>query len=378
MKVLQIGFLCSALIALTGCSVLASDGKRIDYGAQAKQLPSLEVPPDLTVPGSDDRFRIPQSDGSASATYSDYSKEGAQNQIGDVLPELQWVHLEREGAQRWLVVRDNPDNVWPVVKTFFQELGLTIRSEEPAAGVMETEWAKNRALPSSKEKSNPISQSFDDARTAEILDRYIARLERNKDGASTSVYITHNGIKEVVSLNGSHLKWKARPDEPEFAAIMLQRLMIRLGAGELQAALALKKTSEAPVVTPTNIPDTLIEPIGTASLREVSDGTIVMLINDQFDRSWHKVGLAIENSALAVEDLNREKGIFYLKPIKLEQSWLDSLMFWKSDKDTDQQYLVNVKDGGTTCEVTVTDQNGSSNTASKQMLEALYGHLTPR
>ena len=378
MKVLQIGFLCSALVALTGC-VLGSDGKRIDYGAEAKQLPSLEVPPDLTVPGSDDRFRIPQSDGSASATYSDYRKEGSQSQIGTVLPELQWVYLEREGAQRWLVVRDKPDNVWPIVKAFFQESGMTIRSEDPAAGVMETEWAENKALPSGMENSNPISQNFDNARSAAIRDRYIARLERSKDGASTSVYITHNGIREVVSLNGSNIKWEARPDEPEFAAIMSQRLMIRLGAGELQAALALKKASEAPpVATPTNVPDTNIEPIGTASLREMSDGTVVILMNDQFNRSWRKVGLAIENSALAVEDLNRDKGIYYLKPIKLEQSWWDSLKFWKSDEDTDQQYRVHVKDGGVSCEVTVTDQNGSSNTASKQMLEALYEHITPQ
>ncbi|MDX8386514.1 MAG: outer membrane protein assembly factor BamC [Gallionella sp.] len=379
MKVIQIGFLCSALIALAGCSALGSDGKRIDYGADAKQLPSLEVPPDLTVPGSDDRFRIPQSDGSSSATYSDYRKAGSQKQIGAVLPELQWVHLEREGAQRWLVVRDNPDNVWPVVKAFFQELGLTIRSEEPAAGVMETEWAKNRALPSSsKAKINPISQAFDDARNAEIRDRYIARLERSQDGASTSIYITHNGIEEVISLNGRTIKWKARPEEPEFAAIMLQRLMMRLGAGELQAALALKKANEAPVATPTNIPDTNIEPLGTASLRKLSDGTVIILMNDQFDRSWRKVGLAIENSALAVEDLNRAKGIYYLKPIKLEQGWLDGLKFWKSDEDTEQQYRVNVKDGGATSKVTVTDQNGSSNTASKQMLEALYEHITPQ
>lgn len=372
MKVLQIGFLCLALIALTGC-VLGSDGKRIDYGADAKQLPSLEVPPDLTVPGSDDRYRIPQSDGSASATYSDYRKGETQHQIAAVLPELQWVQLEHDGAQRWLVVRDNPDSVWSVVKTFFQESGLTIRSEDPAAGVMETEWAENKALPSSKKIANPISQSYDDARSAKMRDRYIVRLER--DGESTFVYITHNGIEEVKSLNGRTIKWKARPDDPELAAIMLQRLMIRLGAGELQAALALKKASEAPVATQTNIPNTNVEPIGTASLRQLPDDTVVIVMNDKFDRSWRKVGLAIESTALAIEDRNRAKGIYYLKPIKLEQDWLDTIMFWKSKADT-AQYRVNVKDGGETCEVTVTNKEGSSTTASKQILEALYENIT--
>ncbi len=378
MKVLQVGIFCTALIALAGCSTLGSDGKRIDYGAEAKQLPSLEVPPDLTVPGSDDRFRIPQSDGSAIATYSDYSKDGSRSRMATVLPELQWVHLERDGARRWLVVRDTPDNVWPVVKAFFEETGLPVRSEDPAAGIMETEWAENRALSSRTDKTNLASNSFDEARTAKSRDRYIARLERGQDVASTSVYLTHNGIKEVLSLNGSNLKWKARPDDPELAAIMLQRLMMRLGAGELQAALALDNASETPVVPTAGTPDSQSEPVGTASLREVSGGTVMILMNDPFDRAWRKVGLAIENSALAIEDKDREQGIYYLRPIKIERGWFDSLKFWKSDQDTDRKYRVNVKDRGATCEVTITDQAGASNKAGKQMLEALYKNITPQ
>jgi uncharacterized lipoprotein len=51
---------------------------------------------------------------------------------------------------------------------------------------------------------------------------------------------------------------------------------------------------------------------------------------------------------------------------------MDKLMFWKSNEDTTRHYRVYVKDGGTSCEVSVTDQNGASNKASKEMLEGIF------
>ena len=95
-------------------------------------------------------------------------------------------------------------------------------------------------------------------------------------------------------------------------------------------------------------------------------------MNDAFDRAWRKVGLAIEGAGLAVEDKNREKGIYFLRPVKVEKSWLK---FWQSDEDTEHQYRVNVKDGGAICEVSVTDQNGASSTVTRQMVEAIYKHI---
>jgi len=368
MKVLQIGITSAVLVVLASCSVPGSDAKRIDYGAAAKQVPSLEVPPDLTSPSSDGRFKIPQSGDAASATYSDFSKDGTGH-AGAVLPEPQWVRMERDGAKRRLVVKDNADSVWSVVKAFWQENGLPLKSEEPAAGVMETDWVENRA-----KSANAIAQTFDSAHSASTRDQYLTRLERSKDGVSTEVYITHRGIEEELSTKGPAAKWKARANDPELEAIMLQRLMVRFGAAEAQAARALELST--PVAAASAVAaDSTAEPAGTASLREVLGGGVIIIVNDAFDRSWRKVGLAIENSGLAVEDKDREKGIYYLRPIKVERGFLSWLMFWKSDEDTDRQYRVNVKDGGATCEVTITDQDGASNKASKQMLEALYKNI---
>ena len=117
------------------------------------------------------------------------------------------------------------------------------------------------------------------------------------------------------------------------------------------------------------------EPAGLASLREVSGGGTIIVMNDPFDRSWRKVGLALESAGLVVDDKDRDKGIYYLRPVRLDRGWLDKLMFWKSDEDTSRHYRVKVKDGGTSCEVSITDQDGASNKVSKQMLEAIYKNI---
>jgi outer membrane protein assembly factor BamC len=377
MKVLQIWISGAVLVSLVSCSVLGASGKRIDYGAAAVQVPSLEVPPDLTAPAGSDSYKVPQA-ATETATYSDYSKGGKQNRAA-VLPEVQGVHMERNNAERWLVVNQTAENVWPVVKAFWQDLGLTISSEDQAAGVMETAWAENRAknLPAGS-KVSP-NDELNDAYQASERDQYVTRLERSKDGASTEVYITHRGLKTEPSSNKQGPQWVARPSDPELEAIMLQRLMVRFGASETKAAQEVAAVATVPAASAVPAASTaapvLSEPEGMASLRETSAGDTVIVINDPFDRSWRKVGLAIDGAGLKVEDKDRQKGIYYLGPVKLERGWLDKLKFWKSDEDTSRHYHVYVKDEGKSCEVSIVDQDGASNKISKQMIEAIYKNI---
>ena len=381
MKVLQIGISGVVLFSLVGCSSLGSD-KLIDYGAGAKQLPRLEVPPDLTAPETDERYKVPQADGATIATYSDYSKgDTAQGSgAGMVLPEVKGVHLERDGARRWLVVNENPGKVWSVVKAFWQETGLTIISEDQAAGVMETDWAENRAKIPKSVIRDVLGKVFDNVYSSNEKDQYLTRLERSKDGKSTEVYITHRGIEQVYSEDKSSSKWQARANEPELEAIMLQRLMVRFGASEAQVNKAVAADAKAASSTSTGSTDEKLlfghppEPAGTAILREVSGTNVIIVVNDAFDRSWRRVGLAIESAELGVEDKDREMGTYFLRPIKIQSSWTEKLKFWKKS-DLAKHYRVNVKDGGTACEVTVTDQDGASSNVTKQLTEEIYKHI---
>ena len=371
MKVLQIGITSVVLASLVGCSAVGLGDKRIDYRSGATQVPALELPPDLTMPASDDRYKVPGSEGESVATYSDYTRGGVvERRTGSaVLPEVKGARLERNGAQRWLVVNDQPENVWPVVKAFFQENGLNIKSEDQAAGVMETDWAENRAKVEQGVIRETISKVFDSLYSSGEKDQYRARLERGKDGVSTEVYITHHGMEEVLSSDQNTSKWQPRPSDPELEAIMLQKLMARFGASEGQASAAASGEPAAGSTTAA-----VSRGDGKASLQEIFDGSVIIVINDAFDRSWRRVGLAIERAGLAVEDKDRTRGIYLLRPVPAEKGWMDKLMFWE-DSESDRRYRVNVRDGGAACEVSVTDQDGASDEAARKLIEAIYKNI---
>jgi outer membrane protein assembly factor BamC len=364
MKVSHIGICSVVMVTLAGCSAMGLGNKRIDYRAAAVQVPTLEMPPDLTAPQTDDRYKVAGADGESVATYSAYSKEEASPSRGaqakGVLPAVKGVTLERSGTQRWLNVADNAENVWPVVKSFLHDTGLAIQSEDQASGIIVTEWAENRAKISQDAIRNVIGKVFDNMYSSGERDQYRIRMERAKDGASTDIYVTHYGKEEVLDADKNSSKWQSRPNDPELEAELLQRMMIRFGGAPAQAAAVTTGTAAA---------------TGAASVVQLADGSSVIVINDAFDKSWRRVGLAIERAGFVVEDKDREKGIYFLRTVKLEKSWYEKLEFWKSEENSDARYRVNVKDGGASCEVSVVDQNGAVSDISRQKLDAIYKHI---
>lgn len=349
-------------VALAGCSEVGLSSKRIDYKAGAEQVPSLEVPPDLTMPGGSERYKITRGDDPTVATYSDYSKHGGATGgvLSAVLPEAKGARLERDGTRRWLVVNDKPENVWPILKAFWQENNLPIKTEDPAGGVMVTEWVENRAKIPLDFIRKTLGKAFDDLYSSGERDQYRTRLERDKDGVSTDVYITHYGKEEVQDKDKVTTKWQDRPNDPELESIMLQKLLVRFGSSEQQAANDLAAAG-APSVPVTS---------GAVSMR---DG--ILVIEDPFDRTWRRIGLAIEEIGLEVEDRDRTRGQYFLHPVKKEGGWLDKLKFWKNGDDVNKRYRVDIRDGGNTSVVAVSGLEGASQEAAGKILEAIYQNL---
>lgn len=368
MRVSHIGISATLLALLAGCS--SSEGlinKRIDYRAAAAQAPSLEVPPDLTTPVGDERYKVPSGGGETVATYSGYTQGiAAQSRVASmVLPEVKDVRLEREGTKRWLVVKDKAENVWVLVKKFLQENGLPIKSEDQAAGIMETDWVENRAKIPEGGLRKLLGKVVDNMYSSGERDQYRVRLERAKDGLSTEVYITHRGTEEVLDGSKTNFKWQARPSDPEMEAVLLQRLMVRFGISEAQAASAVAGAGSAAPLSGA----------GAAVLQQASGGGSVMVVNDTFDKVWRRVGLALESANLLLEDKDRAKGIYFLRPAKAESGWMDKLKFWKDDEKSDKRYRVNVKGGGAACEVSATDQNGAGDETTQKIIEAVYKNI---
>ncbi len=360
-------------LAATGCSGIES--KKIDYKA-AQKLPTLAVPPDLTAPTGDNRYAIPDTQG-GTATLSSYSQERKTTPVAStaLLPEQDKVRIERAGTQRWLVVQATPQQVWPVVKDFWQETGFIINLESPETGVIETDWAENRAKIPQDGIRNLLGKVIDSAYSTAERDKYRTRIEASAGAVglpSTEIYISHRGMMEIYTTEGrDQTKWQPRPADPELEAEMLRRLMVRFGVEEKQAETLLAKQQtpeQARIVKQAN---------GSGSALEM---------DESFDRAWRRVGLALDRVGFAVEDRDRAKGVYFVRYIdpeidnasKKDEGFFASMAFWNSKKEqSSPQLQIVVSETGATSRVTVTAAEGQTVDANTQnrIINFLYKEL---
>lgn len=372
MKTLQLAVLPLWLLVLAGCGSMSLEEKRVDYKSGAAKAPSLEIPPDLTAPGVQDQYAIPDG-GETSASYSDFAKGGVAQQgtpVSGVLPQSKNVHMERSGTSRWLVVEEKPENVWPQIKAFWQENGFSIKSENMQAGIIETEWAENRAKIPQGGIRSVIGKVLDNLYSSGEKDMYRTRLERIKDGNTTEVYISHYGKEEVLSADQSSSKWQSRPNDPGLEATMLQMLMAKLGgAAEAQAQAGQAQGAFA---------ESTAGMVAAPKLQTLANGSKTILMSEPFDKSWRKLGLALERAGLVVEDKDRGNGVYYLRVAEADkkQGVLDKLAFWRSADSKAMRYRVIVREGSTGVEVAASNDEGASDPEAQRILDALYNQLS--
>ncbi len=175
-----VGFAAVAVL-LAGCSSSVLENKKVDYKS-AKQTKPLEVPPEISAPATSDRYALPDAPARATATYSEYAQDQSEPQsAAGCAAEGGGAHVERAGTQRWLVVDEPAEQVWPVLQEFWQEQGFIIAVDNPQVGVMETDWAENRAKIPQGWLRNALGKVFDQAYSAPERDRYRARVERSAE-----------------------------------------------------------------------------------------------------------------------------------------------------------------------------------------------------
>ncbi|MDZ7751232.1 MAG: outer membrane protein assembly factor BamC [Gammaproteobacteria bacterium] len=357
-----------ALLLLSACdSVPKLGGVVKDKSAEYKSSrsePRLEVPPDLSSSTIRDSMVVPN----AGATFSEFSDEQGRPGAGDeVLVVPEGVEVARDGDKRWLVLEGPPANYWNRVRDFWLEQGLLIQMDNPAIGIMETDWAENRADIPSDFIRNTIGKVFDSLYSAATRDKFRTRFERGSEPNTTEVYITHRGAEEKVQ--GDSTLWQPRPSDPELEAEMLHRLVVFLGVNEQRADRMIAQTRER-------------EP--RASLERRGDGDVALVVKDRFSRAWRRTGLALDRVGFTVQDRDRSRGLYfvrYVDPLATgsdDVSLLSKLNFWSDDEDDRKvEYLISLQEQEATTDVIILDKEGQverSETANR-ILSLLHEQL---
>jgi outer membrane protein assembly factor BamC len=368
----------SVVVGLSACGIMPSTDdvlpdKKVEYKRETQAERNLEIPPDLTSSGIEDSLVVP----GGSTTYSEFVDQrrrgGAAATGRAVLPEPPNVDLRRDGDQRWLVIDAKPDDVWPLIASFWQQNGILLEEQDPAVGVMRTAWIENRADIKSDFITDTIRGFFDGLYAASTRDQFRVRLERGREPGTTEVYLTHRGMEEEVMTDsggrGDQTVWVPRPTDHGLEAVMLQKIMLFLGAAEEDAGQATAKVTEK-------------QPI-RSQLTQTRAGSL-LTINEEFSRAWRITGVALDRVGFAVEDRDRSRGLYFVRyddPFAGEENrgFLSKLAFWRDDKNIDKenQYLVNLRPQGATTEVVVLNKDGerSNSDTAKRILTLIHEQI---
>jgi outer membrane protein assembly factor BamC len=371
LRVLAVGAMALSMAACT--TVFESD--KVDYKSSKKAAP-LDVPPDLTQLQKENRYAVPDGRGVATASGM---QQGAPAQagsgfvpaaggaaVGPIATDA--VRVERAGDQRWLVVKQTPEQLWPQVRQFWQDAGFNLAVESTQTGIMETEWNENRSKIPQDFLRNTLGRVFDRAYSTGERDKFRTRLERLPDG-STEIYISHRGAEEVLTgAQKETTTWTVRPNDPALEAQFLARLVARLTGATEPAQVAAAETTVANAVVAPQHAKLLGDRV------EVDEG---------FDRAWRRVGLALDRVGFTVEDRDRVQGIYfvrYVDPDGSNKGGFFSRLFGSSDKDKEAQryrVLVKAEPNASVSSVTVQDNTGAPDATltGKKILSLLNEEL---
>lgn len=330
------GLILSLPIALSACSSLSDtfSQETIQYETSDSRAP-LEIPPDMNSVPMSDRYSVPtrpQTVWASQQQAEQNAEQGNSAPVSQVLPVGEVAQIMREGNNRWIHVNLPPEQVWPIVQDFWNTVGLTLARQDASVGVMETNWAENRAkLPQDIIRAT-LGKVIDMVYSTGERDQYRARLERSETGG-TDIYVTHRSMVEVVkNISGDNdtTVWQPGPTDPEMEAEMITRLSQRINAEFDPHAVAAskqehqKQVEELAAYQPTE---------SVSQLEQGADGVATSIfIKEGFERAWRRVALAIDRMGFTVEDRDRSRGFFLVRYLdeQYEEEQRSQQGFWKN------------------------------------------------
>ena len=351
-----------AAVALSaGCTSIGDGllaGDKVDYRTANVRAQPLEVPPDLTQLAREGRYQPQRGVVSAAAVgaATPAAAAAAPAPAAVAVASLQAMRIERDGQQRWLVLPQAPEQLWPKLKSFWEERGFTLVQADAQTGVMETNWSENRAKLPNDVVRNVVGRLLGSLYDTGERDSFRTRIERTAGGSE--VYLTHRGVQEVYTdERKENTTWRARANDPQLEAEFLSRLMVSLGSPAEVARTAVAAAAPASAAPPAAPGVAAAAQAGTLTLAE------------PFDRAWRRVGVALDRSGFTVEDRDRTAGLYFVRYVDPKSAGKEEPGFWAKlfgnpvNPLAAQRYRVVVKTADGKTDVSVQSSAGAPDTS---------------
>jgi outer membrane protein assembly factor BamC len=360
--------LAGGLVA--GCG--STSPTQVDYKSDSKSKQvSLAVPPNLIEETSDQRS-LPPRGGEASLSGLQQAEKVAPPD-NTVIPPVAGMHLQRDGTESWLVIHDKtPDQVWPLVRRFWQEQGFLLVVDQRESHVMETDWNETRPQVNEGIIRNTLSKALGNSYVAAERNKYRTRLEAGPNGG-TYVFISQKGLREAVTgVNHDSSTWEPKPNDPALETEYLKRLMAVLAladsrgdAGTQQAMdqpasgaeaannAAPQSNAKAAAIAARNAEQVAQAAQAAhagpaAAAPNAQSASNELMLSDPYDNAWLRVGVALDRSNFTVDDKDRTRGLYSIRYVDPKDMSAEEQGFWSQvfhgHKDKQAKiYHVNVR-----------------------------------
>ena len=324
-----------------------------DY-VSSKKSKKLEIPPDLDEINTSNEYSI---SGQPTSLKQYQNKDEVKEAANLLQNKKEKIKVVKSGNMRWLVVPASQNQVWPVVESFWEDMGFEVSSSK-RKGIIETRWIAESDLNKDDGALGKFDAWLDALANTGTRRKFRTRIEDGIDEGTTEIYLSQRSVlkgldehyerkakhyegtvnpdtvyqiqeyKSDEKQNNAEIKSNFKEDDLEIQYELLRRLMVKLGNTDLDAKELLNNAQE----------------IKRAEL--ISDENYkYIILSDNYSRSWRRLSLAIDMVGFLVEDKNRSDGIFYIKYSNLEiddtkpkkkKGIISKLAFWEDETENEE------------------------------------------
>lgn len=339
------------------------DQRYLDASSEA----NLVLPPDLVEYEGSSQFALP-------AVFS--GDDPSQRKKVPVLAKVESMQLEGSGNFYWLSVEEPVSNLYPLVKSFWASEGYKLEMDEPAIGIMQTEWVFREE--GKKQKTGSwLTRLFSADDLSARQDQFKTRIERDPSSAVSRVYISHRTTEfqyEIQAGESSQDKkninqWNFRQPESELEVEMLSRLMIYLGLQQVELDSQLQQVK-------------LFSPRATQHF-DTEENSPFIILKSPYRVAWNRVYHELERLNTEITSSNPGGGFLdgdiTINARVIEKNNKAGLasLFASSTAKTQEMVLVIAEENHKLTRLSVETPEGDADTsaAAASFLDLLYQRL---
>ncbi|MCS3902122.1 outer membrane protein assembly factor BamC [Methylohalomonas lacus] len=322
------------LILLAGCQFLPNldnvlPDQRESY-REARDMPPLEVPPDLTRERINDSMAIPGEEDDPN-TLSAYERRQQAGGSGSSLSSAM-------ADEQTVVVQGDKRSVWPELAAFWSEQGHELALNDVELGVLETAWSQPQT-----------------GAEGEVRERYRIFAEPGNDADTTLLFVSQEQQQRASAGD----EWLDVGGDAEARERMAADLNSYFGgSGGQQVAAAGGDSSAASGGSSGS--GGRSESIARAEISNNDDGQVYMSLPNDFDTAWDRIGSALIDVGMEIRSSDADAGeylVAYQPPEEEDKGWFDALKFWSSG-DEPEIYRISLTADADRTELILRDEDG--------------------